>query len=155
MGRSQREKGRRGEVRARDLLREVYPDAYRSCNQAGADACCDVEGTPWFVEAKEGKTHRIWAAVRQAVEARETAKDDRPIVVISHRTRGMTLAVVPIDDYKELGDHRFLSVKFKIAAHWETLVKKAGGPLKIRKRDERHTAVVVMRAADFVGLLKR
>lgn len=152
MGKASRDKGKRGEIRARDLLRPIYPDAYRSANQAGSDACCDVEGTPWFVECKEGKTHRIWAAVRQAVEARDAAGDDRPIVVISHRTRGMTLAVVPMDDHQaELGDTCYYNYRRADRVRWESLMPD---PCVVQTNDKQ-TAVVVMRAADFVELLKR
>lgn len=152
MGKSQRLKGQRGERRARDLLREVYPDAYRSANQAGSDACCDVEGTPWWCEAKEGKTHRIWAAVRQAVEARDAAGDNRPIVVISHRSNGMTLAVIPMDDHQaEIGDTCYYNYRRANRVQWETLMPD---PCVVQTND-RSKAVVVMRAADFVELLKR
>lgn len=154
MGKSQRRKGQRGELRARDILRAVYPDAYRSANQAGSDACCDVEGTPWWCEAKEGKTHRIWAAVRQAVEARTAAKDDRPIVVISHRTRGMTLAVVPWESWQaEITDpHTYLREHWSYAVKWEDVSIL---PTRVRGGRPDAPEVVVMRAADFVEMLKR
>lgn len=151
MGRSQRNKGKRGEIRARDLLREVYPDAYRSANQAGSGACCDVEGTPWFVEAKEEKKHQIWAAVRQAVEARDKAGDDRPIVVISHRTRGMTLAVVPWSDWRaEMPSPLHVAERWLGRVNWE---KEADQPTLIC-HTKSSTEVVVMCATDFIRLLE-
>lgn len=154
MGKASRDKGRRGEIRARNLLREVYPDAYCSCNQAGSDACCDVEGTPWWCEAKEGKTHRIWAAVRQAFEAGAAAGDDRPIVVISHRTRGMTLAVVLWEDWQaEITDpHTYLRTHWSYAVRWEEISIL---PTRVRGGRPDAPEVVVLRAADFVELLKR
>jgi hypothetical protein len=111
-----------------------------------------VEGTPWFVEAKEGKTHRIWAAVRQAVEARDAAKDDRPIVVISHRTRGLTLAVVPYDDWTdEVGELPWRHLR-QVATPWEAIAR--GYPTAVTNQ-RTGAEVVVMLAANFVELLKR
>jgi hypothetical protein len=153
MGKASRDKGKRGERRAVKLLQPVYPDAYRSANQAGSDACCDVEGTPWWCEAKEGKTHQIWAAVRQAVEAREAAKDTRPIVVISHRSNGMTLAVVPWESWRsEMDWVAPLSDLVGSAIRWETIACRY--PVRVTRRPGRDD-VVVMTAADFVELLKR
>jgi len=161
MGKSQRNKGRRGEIRARNLLREIYPDAYCSCNQAGSDKQPDVDGTPWWVEAKEQKTHRIWAAVRQAVDARDAAGDDRPIVVISHRTNGMTLAVVPMGDFlDEFGMHALnMSSATCVTGkqiRWERLVKEyTAVTVKLAGSDPPHS-LFVCRAVDFVEeLLKR
>jgi hypothetical protein len=94
MGRSQRDKGKRGERRAVRLLSKVYPDARRSANQAGGPLQPDVEGTPWWVEAKEGAAPRIWAAYAQAEDERQAAGSNKPPLVIAHKTNGPTLATL-------------------------------------------------------------
>ena len=58
----------------------VYVEARRGIGQARAGGeCCDVEGTPWWVEAKRRKVHNIRGALVQA----EQATDGRPPIVVA------------------------------------------------------------------------
>jgi hypothetical protein len=101
VGKSSREKGKRGERRAVKFYERTYPDAHRSTDQARDARHCDVEGTPFWVEAKEGKRPSIWAALRQAIEDRKTAGNHRPIHVFAHLTNGPTVIVMLADEYEE------------------------------------------------------
>ena len=94
MGRMQRRKGARVEIMCRDLLREIYPDAVRSCNQAHGADMCDIEKTPFWCESKGGKSIGLWAALRQAQDDRKAAKDDRPILLYLRRDRTEPVVVM-------------------------------------------------------------
>lgn len=69
-GKMSRDKGKRGEYEARDFLKRWFPEARRGANQSrnGADAA-DVEGTPFWVEAKLGAKPNVRAALEQAKKA--------------------------------------------------------------------------------------
>lgn len=79
MGARSRRKGRTWEQELTHILRGVYPAARRGIGQARSGGeVCDVEGTPWWVEAKVGARTNPRAAVRQA----EQATDGRPVLAI-------------------------------------------------------------------------
>lgn len=79
MGARSRRKGRKWEQDLVHILRTVYPDARRGIGQARSGGeVCDIEGTPWWVEAKVSKRTNPRAAIRQA----EAATDGRPVVAI-------------------------------------------------------------------------
>ena len=73
-----RNKGKRGEYELRDYLQQWFPSAQRGANQSriGSDAA-DVEGTPFWTEAKLGAKPNVRAALAQAQEA----TDGRPVLV--------------------------------------------------------------------------
>jgi hypothetical protein len=89
MGKASREKGKRGERRAAEILSIFWPGARREAGQCrkGSDAP-DVNGTPFWVEAKEAVVPNAWRALEQALVAREAGKDPRVPLLILHRTRG-------------------------------------------------------------------
>jgi len=62
----------------------------------------DVDGTPYWVEVKEGKAPRLLAALEQAIEDSSEAWDPRPPVAICHRSGGRTVAVMRVEDWVEL-----------------------------------------------------
>ena len=89
MARKSRDKGQRGELEVRDLLRRVpgFEHAERTvqARHGGRDAS-DVEGTPYHVEVKcHASAPSVHAAMRQA---REEADEGRPIAVFTRRTTG-------------------------------------------------------------------
>lgn len=74
-----RRKGAGWERELAELLREVWPEAKRGIGQSRhGGECCDVEGTPYWIEAKVGQQTNPRAAVRQA----EAATDGRPVVAV-------------------------------------------------------------------------
>lgn len=97
MGKSQRNKGARGEREVASILAEALNlPARRGVAQcrAGSDAA-DVEGTPWWVEVKIGARPNIVAAMRQAV----TSADARPPVVWTRRDREDWLVTMRASDW--------------------------------------------------------
>ena len=101
MSRSQRDKGKRGERYAVQLLQPVYPDARRSANQAGGAVQPDVDGTPFWVESKTGKSIGLWVALKQAQEDRAAAKDPRPILLYLRRDRTEPVVVMLASEWLE------------------------------------------------------
>ena len=82
-----REKGKRGERRCVHWVQPIYPDAHRSADQARDNRHCDVEGTPYWIEVKEGLQPNLFAALEQALRDRGAVGDSRPIMVFAHRTK--------------------------------------------------------------------
>jgi hypothetical protein len=78
-GARSRRKGRAWEQELVHHFRRVWPSAKRGIGQArlGSEVC-DVEGTPWWVEAKVGGRTNPRAAIRQA----EAATDGRQVVAV-------------------------------------------------------------------------
>ena len=83
----------------------LYPDARRGIGQArwGGDVP-DVDGTPWWVEAKCQARPNVFAAMEQA----EEATDGRtPVVVACRREKGApgrasTLVAMRLEDFEAL-----------------------------------------------------
>lgn len=87
MGKRSKEKGKKWERAIARLLRTTFPDVYRARQSrrggAGADEGADVDGSPFWVEAKHRFTVSVWEALRQS-EAKQAEKGDRrPPVVIA------------------------------------------------------------------------
>jgi hypothetical protein len=101
MGKASRDKGKRVEREAVKLLREVYPDARRSANQAGGAAQPDIDGTPFWVEVKGGKSIRLWDALEQAWEDSVAARDPRPILLYLKRDRTEPIVVMLASEWLE------------------------------------------------------
>ncbi len=83
-GRSRRAKGHGFERELAKLLRAVYPGAHRGLGQAriaalqNAPKVADVDGTPFFVEAKRGDSTSPRGAWKQATRQ----SDGRPPMVV-------------------------------------------------------------------------
>lgn len=87
------------ELAARWRLLGVYPDAKRGLAQArSARETPDVDGTPWWVEAKHQKRPNILAAVEQA----EDASDGRPVLVVVKRDRRATVVTMTLETFEAL-----------------------------------------------------
>jgi hypothetical protein len=89
VSRSQRDKGSRGELEARDVFLASGVGARRSANQAcrepgDPDLALDVPG--WFVEVKNGRGISIPAAVRQARAAAQRRHAGDRVIVYAHWT---------------------------------------------------------------------
>lgn len=116
MGASQRTKGHNFERRVAADLREIFPEAKRGFQTRGGTAeAPDVDGTPFYIEAKAHKKVNREAAWLQAEDATDgrpsiaVCKDDRqrPVVVMRLST---AVEVVPdfLDPLIEWDYERFL-----------------------------------------------
>ncbi len=83
MGKSQRDKGGRGERAVVKLFKAHGYPAKRATQSAGGDLYTDVEGTPFWVEVKNQKMPNIRAALKQAIDT----TDGRPPVAFTHADR--------------------------------------------------------------------
>jgi hypothetical protein len=94
MGKSQREKGKRGEREVATMFRERGWDVRRGWqSRAGTDQC-DVENTPLWIEVKRGKRCSVPAAMRQAL----ADTDGRTPVVFTRDDGGPALMTVLAED---------------------------------------------------------
>jgi hypothetical protein len=79
MGKLSRQKGAGWERELAIILRKLWPSAKRGLGQARSGGeVCDVDGTPFWVEAKVGTKTNLKAAVKQA----EAATDGRPVIAV-------------------------------------------------------------------------
>lgn len=99
MGKRSREKGACFERAVAIVMRGLYPSARRGIGQARSGGeVPDVDGTPWWVEAKHRRRVSVMAAWRQATDAR----DERPALVVTREDRGPTLVTMAIEDFVRL-----------------------------------------------------
>lgn len=98
-GRRSRVKGASFERELAKLLQPIWPNANRGIGQArSASEVCDVEATPYWIEAKRHKRCSVRAAWQQA----EEAKDDRPVAVITKDDHGPILVTISLDTFLSL-----------------------------------------------------
>jgi hypothetical protein len=95
-----RRKGQTYERENANRLKSVWPDAKRGIGQArSAKEVADVEGTPYWIEAKHHKRVNIRAAFNQGTEA----TDGRPVVVVSRDTnKPPDLVTMSFDEWLRL-----------------------------------------------------
>lgn len=99
MGLRSRRKGAAFECELSRLLAALWPSARRGIGQArSAKEVCDVEGTPFWVEAKHRKKCAIQAAYNQAAEA----TDGRPILVVTKDNRCPPLVTLSLTSFLDL-----------------------------------------------------
>lgn len=96
LGRLSRRKGKAWERELAALLRPVFGDHVARCFQSrsGRDGC-DVEGTPFWVEAKHGRLVNVRAALKQALDA----TDGRPVAVVAKDDRSTPIVVMRLEDW--------------------------------------------------------
>lgn len=99
LGRRSKRKGKTWERELAAMLRPVFGErvARGFQTRSGRDGC-DVEGTPYWLEAKHGKLVNVRAALRQALEA----TDGRPAVVVAKDDRSVPLVVMRLADWLAL-----------------------------------------------------
>ncbi len=97
-GRKSRNKGATGERELANLLRDTWPTRRGYQRRSGSDEC-DVEGTPYWVEAKRvKKQERVRAAMKQA----QGDTDGRPPVVFSRPDGDEWLVTMTLADWLRL-----------------------------------------------------
>jgi len=101
MGKMQRRKGAVNERDAANWIKPIYPDARRSANQAAGAMQPDVDGTPFWVEVKSGKSIGLWAALQQAIYDRKVANDGRPILLYLKRDRTVPVVVMLASEFMD------------------------------------------------------
>ena len=101
MAKFSRDKGKRVERECANWLKPIYGDARRSANQAGGAVQPDIDGTPYWIEVKGGKSIGLWAALSQALEDKKLARDDRPVMLYLSRTNGAKVVVMLADEFME------------------------------------------------------
>lgn len=105
MGKSQKEKGKRGEREAADLLRASFPrhaDRIRRGAQSrfGGKDEPDIVGLPFHVEVSAGKAPSPHGKMMQAIA--DTEGRDTPIVVLTKRDREEWLVTMRYTDVPRL-----------------------------------------------------
>lgn len=97
MGKSQREKGKRGERELARRLREYGYDARRGQQYSGANGDADVIGLPGVhIEVKRTEKLSLYDALAQAIA------DARPgeMPVVAHRRNNCDWVIIqPLDDW--------------------------------------------------------
>ncbi len=106
MSKSQRDKGKRGEREVASALRAWGYDAHR-VQQSERAYQCDVEGTPWWLEVKIGKSIRFWAAIAQAdadaeAEASRKGKSRPPVVAFRRDGDTQWRVIMQLEDALDL-----------------------------------------------------
>ncbi len=99
MGKTSRDKGKRGQLYCRDLMRRVWPKAKSTSDQFNGAEYCDVENTPFWIEAKHGARINLWAALRQAEADSTAAGDLRPILLYLRLDRRPAVVVMLANDW--------------------------------------------------------
>lgn len=95
---------RKGATFERELARRwresrLFPQAERGLSQTrDGGECCDVEGTPYWIEAKRRERGFVESALEQAERARAAAGDARPVVVVTKRNRAAALASMRVEE---------------------------------------------------------
>jgi len=94
-----RRKGSAYEREVAHLLQVLWPEARRGIGQSrAAGEVPDVDGTPYWVEAKHhASAPNVHAAYAQAVAAQAGKLTRRPVLVVSRKTGdGQDLATLPL-----------------------------------------------------------
>jgi hypothetical protein len=127
MGKMQRDKGKVWEREVAAAFRTLFGSGVKRGWQAreGHDAP-DVDGTPFWLEAKHHAVVNIAAAVRQALADRKKAKEERWIIAVTKSNRAVPLATMPWTEFMML-----LREWVEAKAEWEAVVKR----LKATKPD--------------------
>lgn len=79
----------------------------------------DVDGTPFWLEAKHHKLVNIAAAVRQALADRKKAKESRWIVAVTKSNRAVPMATMPWTEFMML-----LREWVTAKAEWEEMAER-------------------------------
>jgi hypothetical protein len=101
LGRRSRAKGKTFELLAVHEMREIYgPQVKRGIGQARAGGeVADIEGTPFWIEAKHRLRPNIAAALEQAVTA---SKGTRPALAITRANGAPIIVSMYLNDFRRL-----------------------------------------------------
>ncbi len=103
LSKSQRTKGHGFERYVANKLKHLFPDARRGIDQTQAGTQPDVEGTPFWVEAKHwAAPPSPWKVFQQAVDKMAVVGDCRPPLIVVRRTRGFTYWALKEEDFLAL-----------------------------------------------------
>lgn len=92
-------KGKAFERAVAIVMRSIWPGAKRGIGQARAGGeVPDVDGTPYWVEAK----HRKRVSIRKAWDQATEATDGRPVLLVTREDRRPTLVTMGIDEFVRL-----------------------------------------------------
>lgn len=101
MGSRERTKGAVFERAVAGMMRDLgYPDAARGIGQARSGSeVSDVDGTPWWIEAKHRKAIDVHGAYLQGVAAADGRK---PVLAVTKRDRGPVLVTMSLEEFGRL-----------------------------------------------------
>lgn len=107
MGKSQREKGKRGERELSNLLKDYGYDCRRGQQYCGTNGDADVVGLPGIhIECKRVERLNLYDAIQQAVndtQAEQTALGREIYPSVFHRrNRGSWLVTMRLEDWMNL-----------------------------------------------------
>ena len=101
MGKRERTKGAVFEREVANLMRSIgYADAKRGIGQARSGGeVPDVDGTPWWIEAKHRKAIDVHGAYQQGADASD---DRREVLAVTKRDRGEVLVTMSFATFARL-----------------------------------------------------
>ena len=100
MGKTQRERGKRGERELAAILREHGYEARRGQQYCGTNGDADVVGLPGIhIECKRTERVRLYTALAQS---NQDARDGEVPVVISRADRKPWVVTLSLDDFLDL-----------------------------------------------------
>ena len=86
-GKRSRNKGKTWERAVVRALRAIWPKAYRGHQDArggsGGGEGCDVEGTPFYIEARHESEYNWRKHLRESLAMRAKRHDARPVVLVA------------------------------------------------------------------------
>lgn len=120
IGRKSRRKGHSFERYVAQLFRRWFPDARRGLQYRDGKECCDVEGTPYWIECKRRKHIGLfgmlkWWNKKGEINGRPMILickgDNQPITATFSETlffRGLATITWDWPQFKEIMDNRYL-----------------------------------------------
>lgn len=107
MGRPQKEKGKRGERQAAEILREMFPglaDRIRRGWQSrfGGKDEADIIGLPFHVEVAVGANPPIYRKLQQALRDAKAQACEPPVMVLTKRDRDQWVVTMPLKDFERV-----------------------------------------------------
>jgi hypothetical protein len=109
IGKASRIKGKTWERQIVKDLKHIFGNCvYRGHQNThggySAGEGCDVEGTPYYIEAKHRANVNPRDAVEQAEECREKTKDERPVVAICKIDRKKPTVTMRLCEFVQFAD---------------------------------------------------
>lgn len=107
MGKSQKDKGKRGERAAASLLRRVFPHLASGVRRGwqarfGGKDEADIVGLPFHVEVAIGKNPSPYGKLRQAIL--DTEGTGKPILVMTKRDHEEWVVTMRFSDFAQISN---------------------------------------------------